>query len=68
MVPTRHPHPLDPANTLQEKSIYKSDNVFAVPSVQHFSRKNGVDLSSLVPGTGKGGRIKKSRCGGVSNK
>ena len=57
---TRLPHPLDPANTLlQEKSI-NSDNVFAAPSVRHFARKNGVDLSSLVPGTGKGGRIEKA--------
>ena len=55
---TRHPHPLDPANTLPEKSI-NSDNVFAAPSVRHFARKNGVDLNSLVPGTGKGGRIEK---------
>jgi 2-oxoisovalerate dehydrogenase E2 component (dihydrolipoyl transacylase) len=58
VVPTRQPHPLDPANTFQEKSI-NSDNVFAAPSVRHFARKNGVDLSSLVPGTGKGGRIEK---------
>jgi 2-oxoisovalerate dehydrogenase E2 component (dihydrolipoyl transacylase) len=58
VVPIRHPHPLDPANTFQEKSI-NSDNVFAAPSVRHFARKNGVDLSSLVLGTGKGGRIEK---------
>lgn len=58
VVSTRHPHPLDPANTLQGKSV-NSDNVFAAPSVRHFARKNGVDLSSLVPGTGKGGRIEK---------
>ena len=58
VVPTRLPHPLDPASTLQEKSI-NADNVFAAPSVRHFARKNGVDLSSLVPGTGKGGRIEK---------
>ena len=57
-VPTRLPHPLDPASTLQENSI-NADNVFAAPSVRHFARKNGVDLSSLVPGTGKGGRIEK---------
>jgi 2-oxoisovalerate dehydrogenase E2 component (dihydrolipoyl transacylase) len=54
----RHPHPLDPANTLQPKSV-NSDNVFAAPSVRHFARKNGVDLGRLVPGTGKGGRIEK---------
>ena len=58
VVLARHPHPLDPANTLQERSV-NSDNVFAAPSVRHFARKNGVDLSSLVPGTGKGGRIEK---------
>ncbi|KAF8798356.1 CoA-dependent acyltransferase [Phlegmacium glaucopus] len=55
---TRHPHPLDPANTIEHKST-NADNVFAAPSVRHFARKNGVDLSSLVPGTGKGGRIEK---------
>ena len=55
---TKHPHPLDPANTFEEKSI-NSDNVFAAPLVRHFARKNGVNLSSLVPGTGKGGRIEK---------
>ena len=54
----RRPHPLDPANTLQPKSA-NSDNVFAAPSVRHFARKNGVDLGSLVPGTGKGGRIER---------
>lgn len=59
LAPTRHSHPLDPAkNTLEHQSI-NSDNVFAAPSVRHFARKNGVDLSSLVPGTGKGGRIEK---------
>ena len=58
IVPIRHPHPLDPANTFQEKSV-NADNVFAAPSVRYFARKNGVDLSSLVPGTGKGGRIEK---------
>ena len=59
VVPSRPPpHPLDPANTFQERSI-NSDNVFAAPSVRHFARKNGVDLSGLVPGTGKGGRIEK---------
>ena len=55
----RQPHPLDPAHTLQEKSI-NSDNVFAAPSVRHFARRNGVDLGRLVPGTGKGGRIEKA--------
>ena len=59
VVLTRYPHPLDPANTLQERSVKSSDNVFAAPSVRHFARKAGVDLSSLVPGTGKGGRIEK---------
>ena len=59
VVPTRLPHPLDPANTFQEKSI-NSDYVFATPSVRHFARKNSVDISSLAPGSGKGGRIEKS--------
>jgi pyruvate/2-oxoglutarate dehydrogenase complex dihydrolipoamide acyltransferase (E2) component len=54
VVPTQHPHPLGLVNTLQESS----DNVFA----RTFSTTlcaNGVDLSSLVPGIGKGRRIEK---------
>ena len=56
VAPILHPHPLDPDNT---STSTRSDNVFAAPSVRHFARTNGVDLSSLVPGTGKGGRIEK---------
>ena len=53
--PVERPHLLDPANALQEKF----ENVFALPSVRRFARENSVDLSSLVPGTGKGGRIEQ---------
>ncbi|KAH9487392.1 Lipoamide acyltransferase component of branched-chain alpha-keto acid dehydrogenase complex, mitochondrial [Psilocybe cubensis] len=56
--PTRRLHPLDPNNTPQKISS-NHDQVFAAPSVRYFARQNGVDLSLLVPGSGKGGRIEK---------
>lgn len=56
--PTREPHPLDPTSAVEHK-LTNSDNVIAAPSVRHFARANGVDLGSLMPGTGKGGRIEK---------
>ena len=34
-------------------------DVLATPSVRHFARQKGVDLSLLAPGSGKGGRIEK---------
>lgn len=57
------PHPMDP-NVQQTTSVGSAptlgashENVFAAPSVRHFARHQGVDLSKLVPGSGKGGRI-----------
>lgn len=55
---TRRLHPLDPKSTT-ENGTSKPDNIFAAPSVRHFARKMGVDLSLLVSGTGKDGRIEK---------
>lgn len=54
--PRRH-HPLDP-NKPVESNRFGSDNASAVPSVRHFAMKNGIfDLSKLMPGSGKNGRI-----------
>ena len=56
------PHPLDPNAKHAELQPIPSlsarqENVFAAPSVRHFARHQGVDLSKLIPGSGKGGRI-----------
>ena len=57
--PRRH-HPLDP-NKPTEPVRQNSDDALAVPSVRHFAMKNGIlDLSRLMPGSGKNGRIEKS--------
>lgn len=55
------PHPLDP-NVEKTESQYAPalghhENVLAAPSVRHYARHQGVDLSKLIPGSGKGGRI-----------
>ena len=56
----RRHHPLDP-HKLTEPVRPSSDDAFAVPSVRHFAMKNGIlDLSKLMPGSGKNGRIEKS--------
>ena len=57
--PRRH-HPLDPNKPI-EPVRPGSDDALAVPSVRHFAMKNGIlDLSKLMPGSGKNGRIEKS--------
>lgn len=57
--PRRH-HPLDP-NKPVESNCLSLDNALAVPSVRHFAIKNGIpDLSKLMPGSGKNGRIEMS--------
>ena len=57
--PRRH-HPLDP-NKPAELSRFSSDDALAVPSVRHFAMKNDIfDLSKLMPGSGKNGRIEMS--------
>ncbi|KAL4254913.1 Dihydrolipoamide acetyltransferase component of pyruvate dehydrogenase complex [Abortiporus biennis] len=56
----RRPHPLDPNASSEEISAFgNQENVLATPSVRHLARQNGVDLSKLVPGSGKAGRIEK---------
>jgi 2-oxoisovalerate dehydrogenase E2 component (dihydrolipoyl transacylase) len=57
-VSMRRQHPLDP-NYTPDAASTASSNVFATPSVRHFSRRMGVDLGKLAPGSGKGGRIEK---------
>lgn len=57
---SRRHHPLDP-NKSAEPVQPNSNDAFAVPSVRHFAMKNGIlNLSRLVPGSGKNGRIEKS--------
>lgn len=51
-------HPLDPRSKAVVHQTPAAD-VLALPSVRHFANQNGVDLSALVPGSGKGGRIEK---------
>ena len=59
-VTSRRHHPLDP-NKPAEAIRSSSDNASAVPSVRHFAVKSGVlDLSKLMPGSGKHGRIERS--------
>jgi 2-oxoisovalerate dehydrogenase E2 component (dihydrolipoyl transacylase) len=55
--PRRH-HPLDP-NRPMEPAL-TADDALAVPSVRHFAMKSGIpNLSKLMPGSGKGGRIER---------
>jgi 2-oxoisovalerate dehydrogenase E2 component (dihydrolipoyl transacylase) len=57
---SRRHHPLDP-NMQVEPSRFSSDDALALPSVRHFAMKNGIlDLSKLMPGSGKNGRIEMS--------
>ncbi|KAL0950545.1 hypothetical protein HGRIS_007352 [Hohenbuehelia grisea] len=55
----RRKHPMDPEFS-PEKDGASDANVLATPSVRHFARQNGVDLSKLVPGRGKDGRIERA--------
>ncbi|KAF8629017.1 hypothetical protein AX17_005873 [Amanita inopinata Kibby_2008] len=52
-------HPLDPNYTPASAGARSSVDVLAAPSVRHFARKNGVDLSLVAPGSGKDGRVEK---------
>lgn len=57
--PHRH-HPLDPNKPAGQVHL-SSDDAVAIPSVRHFAAKNGIsDLSKLMPGSGKNGRIERS--------
>ncbi|KAI0809152.1 2-oxoacid dehydrogenases acyltransferase-domain-containing protein [Irpex lacteus] len=56
----RKAHPLDPNAPKEDITMAAhAENVLATPSVRHFAREKGVDLSVLAPGSGKGGRIEK---------
>ena len=37
-----------------------SSDVLALPSVRHFARQSGVEISLLAPGSGKNGRVERS--------
>ncbi|KAI0369875.1 CoA-dependent acyltransferase [Pilatotrama ljubarskyi] len=59
---TWRPHPLDPNVPPEARAQFSSGTgkeVLATPSVRHYAREHGVDLSLLAPGSGKGGRIEK---------
>lgn len=59
--PKRRPHPLDP-NVPSGGELSPGTNhadVLATPSVRHFARQKEVNLSQLIPGSGKNGRIEK---------
>jgi len=58
---THRLHPMNPNHTVGQKSS-NLDHVFAALSVRHFARQQGVDLSPLVPGSEKNGRITWSCC------
>ena len=60
LAPQRRHHSLDP-NKPTEPVRPSSDDTLAVPSVRHFAMNNCIlDLSRLMHGSGKGGRIEKS--------
>ena len=52
-------HPLDPSYVPKPWSGAQQKDVLAAPSVRHFARQKGVDLSLLAPGSGNGGRVEK---------
>ncbi|CAL1696881.1 unnamed protein product [Somion occarium] len=58
----RRPHPLDPNISPEQQLLLlgrNHANVLATPSVRHFAKQKDVELSLLVPGSGKAGRIEK---------
>ncbi|KAI0761153.1 CoA-dependent acyltransferase [Trametes elegans] len=57
---TRRPHPLDPNVPPEARAHLSSGHeVLATPSVRHYARQHGVDLSQIAPGSGKAGRVEK---------
>lgn len=54
----RRPHPLDPNVPVHAHTTSVRD-VLAAPSVRHYAREHGVDLSNLAPGSGKDSRVEK---------
>ncbi|KAH7104227.1 CoA-dependent acyltransferase [Auriculariales sp. MPI-PUGE-AT-0066] len=53
----RQHHPLDPS---RPPILGTSSNELATPSVRHYAREKGVDITTIGTGTGKGGRIERS--------
>ncbi|KAF8308661.1 CoA-dependent acyltransferase [Clavulina sp. PMI_390] len=57
----RRPHPLDPSqprSSSEGSQFPPAEGSLALPAVRHFARKNYIDdLSLLMPGSGKEGRI-----------
>jgi 2-oxoisovalerate dehydrogenase E2 component (dihydrolipoyl transacylase) len=60
-VTASHLHPMDPSYKTPPsyKTSGEGSDVLAAPSVRHLARKHGINLSRLVPGSGKEGRIEK---------
>lgn len=56
--PPKQPHHHDP-RIMNNASHERGREVLALPSVRHFAKEKGVDLSLLVPGSGRGGRVEK---------
>lgn len=55
----RRPHPMDPNYSLPSTPNVNPENVLAKPSVRHYARQSKVDLSHLLSGSGRDGRIEK---------
>jgi len=57
---TANKHPLDPTNTVPTAfASSTSDHALATPSVRHFARQQGIDITALAPGSGRDGRVEK---------
>ncbi|KAL0058467.1 hypothetical protein AAF712_014853 [Marasmius tenuissimus] len=63
----RKKHPMDPTYTPTPEASSSSssapripaEKILAAPSVRHFARSQGVDLSLVAPGSGRDGRVEK---------
>ncbi|KAG1764726.1 2-oxoacid dehydrogenases acyltransferase-domain-containing protein [Suillus occidentalis] len=55
----RRPHPMDPNYLPPSTANANPENVLAKPSVRHYARQSKVDLSRLLSGSGRDGRIEK---------
>jgi 2-oxoisovalerate dehydrogenase E2 component (dihydrolipoyl transacylase) len=53
----RQPHPLDPSTPPKATGSSKE---LATPSVRHYAREKGIDITEIGSGSGKGGRIERS--------
>ncbi|TDL22404.1 CoA-dependent acyltransferase [Rickenella mellea] len=51
----RRLHPLDPNKSGDEQA-----DVLATPSIRHYARQQGIDIATLAPGSGRGGRIERN--------